>query len=472
MDGTIFNTNTEIESGYICPGETLSISRSLHLARLAAGYEACRNCARNCETGTLPRNLVKEIELQRHRRLEAVSATGTDIDAGIRGIYLNEMQRTLVMNVVEHALELWDESRQIAQESGQQGFQQSGPLWTVGNKPPRMLVGHDWRSSSPDLAIGVVAVLRRWGCEIIDVGQVNRPCFDFGIETYRADLGLFVTGGTQLERVNGLDVVDSRGVAWSESGRLIELRKRLAKPVSRRQRKVGEYLSVALSARYARRMFNFFHDVVARGAFHFGEGDQPAIKPHTVKDESNGKAEPHFVRVALTCGEPETMQILGSAILEIGGEVQFLNFNFSNPDRRKEIETFRNAVRDSHVDVGILIESDGRSILVFDDRGKPLPLASLVKILNPNQSAVALLAPVAWPETETEEKNHLRDDFVRSVESVEELLEHVERQAVLFATDGKQFWFSNVTPSCDAIHVVARLVHHVMHVELPLSVPV
>lgn len=465
MDGTIFNTNTEIENGYVCPGQTLSISRSLHLARLAAGYDACRSCARNCETGTLPRNLVKEIELQRHRPLEQVSVTGTDSGAEIRGIYLNEVHRTLVMNVVEHVLELWDESRQFADQSSQQEPQQTGPLWTVGSSPPRVLVGHDWRSSSPDLAVGVVAVLRRWGCEIIDVGQVNRPCFDFGIETCRADLGLFVTGGTHGERVNGLDIVDSRGISWSESGKMMELRNRLSKPVSRRQRKAGDYLSVALRARYATRMFNFFLDLVARGAFESGKEDQPSIELNATKNVTNGMAEPYFVRVALTCGESETMQILGSAILEIGGEVQFLNFNYSNPDRRKEIETFRYAVRDSHVDVGILIDSDGRSILVFDDRGRRLPLGSLMKILNPNQSPVALL------ESEAEEGTHLLGDFVRTAESVERLLEQVERQSVLFATDGKQFWFSDLTPSCDAIHVVARVVHHIINVQSPLSVP-
>ena len=50
------------ETQFRCPGDTHSISRSVHLSRLAAFYPACRQCQHRGDTGQLPPRTVERIQ--------------------------------------------------------------------------------------------------------------------------------------------------------------------------------------------------------------------------------------------------------------------------------------------------------------------------------------------------------------------------------------------------------------------------
>ena len=49
---------------YVCPGEERPISRSVHLARLAAFDPACRMCSRRHEAGPFPLITPEDLEIQ------------------------------------------------------------------------------------------------------------------------------------------------------------------------------------------------------------------------------------------------------------------------------------------------------------------------------------------------------------------------------------------------------------------------
>ncbi len=407
MDGfdSNFGIPAQDESSreFLCPGESLAINRSLHLARLASGYDTCRTCDHRCDTGTLPMQVVKGLETRLENQRKNTSAP-------LRGVYLNELTRPVMVHTVEHILELMEESRIQRSDLNDQR--------STINASPRILVAHDWRPSSPDLVIGVVSALRRWGCEIVDLGQISRGCFDFVIEKFHADLGLFVTGGNEPEKVNGLDIIDCDGIEWSHPGRLTKLQNRLDQPSNRSHRQAGNYQAIPVQEMYESQAVSQFVGI-------------------------------NSLKIALACGEPMTMQILGSSLLDQGCEVQFMNCNFSEPDFRKQIEQFRNAIRDSHVDVGFLIRPNGQSTFVFDERAKEMKTAALLNLVSPQDGSRHILEPT---------------------QSVEEFLIQVKKSSVPIATDGEgRFWIVDTNPECDAMNVVSRILKAMMNTNWPLS---
>lgn len=400
----------EITGKYLCPGESLPIDRSLHLARLAAGYDGCRDCEHRCKTGTLPKQVVKGLGTRSEGFEKQTFAPN-------RGVYLNELTRPIMVNIVEHAVEMLEESKVQSPESREEKTTLDSGLSTLVTSP-RILVAHDWRPSSPDLVIGVVAALRRWGCEIVDLGLISRSCFDFAMGQFHADLGLYVTGGNEPEKVNGLDIIGSTGIEWGHPGRLSELQNRLDQPANRSRRQAGNYQAIPVQEMYESQSATQFVGI-------------------------------NSLRIALACGEPMTMQILGSSLLDQGCEVQFMNCNFSAPDFRKQIEQFRNAMRDSHVDVGFLIRPNGQSTLVFDERAKQLTTAALLNLLSSQGSSRHILKPT---------------------QSVEELLIQMKQASGAIATDNAgRFWFTDHNPKCDTMNVVSRILKAMMNTDWPLS---
>lgn len=319
---------------YVCPGDGQEISRSIHLARLAAGYEACQDCQFISETDGLPRRVVRQIE-RRQNTYETKSQTARWLDqTRLRGVYLNELTRPRISSIVEHLLDLIAQPSQLKEDQGLS-----------------VLVGHDWRSSSPDLVIGVVQILKRWGCDVIDVGQVNRSCFDLAMNTIPSELGIFVTGGAEGEAVNGLDIISPEAGEWLNPGPLAELVGRLDQPVSRSSRHAGSYRTASIKPHYERIVGELFSKSVS-------------------------------IPVAVACGEPDTLQLLGSELLKAGCEVDFHELNFSRKQFSKQVDLFRHSVRESHFELGVIIQSDGKTVQVFDERGRPVSPSVLEEQLN------------------------------------------------------------------------------------------
>ncbi len=367
---------------YLCPGETQPISKSVHLARLSSGYDACSNCEHRFDTATLPCEVSKKVNRADKKSQQVSQYLGfLDRGVGIRGLYLNEITRPVISKLVEHAVELF--ALNHGSESSVDDEYADSSTTLLSDSALHVLVAYDWRPSSADLAVGVVSVLKRSGCEIIDLGQTSRACFDFAISQFRADLGIFVTGGNGVDGVNGLDILDGDGREWAHPGELTTLLTRLNSPASRSSRHAGNYQAFSLLDRYEQHVRQLFDD----------------CKP---------------LRIALACGDPLTMQILGTILFEIGCEINFLELNFSSSDFPLQAEMFRCEVRDAHVDVGFLIRPDSQTVHVLDGRGRAIGPATLKRILNRNGEVVTL------------------------------------------GKDGR-IWFADSTPQCDAMNVVSRL---------------
>src|SRR5438046_1875439 len=114
-------TASEIIAEYRCPGEDYTISRAVHLARLAAFYPKCRECPhREIQvTRTLPASgsLCAKDGPELRPVLTALLPRTLFTDEGVRGIYLNEITRHTAAGIAgAFASRLWkpDEERRTA----------------------------------------------------------------------------------------------------------------------------------------------------------------------------------------------------------------------------------------------------------------------------------------------------------------------------------------------------------------------
>jgi phosphomannomutase len=168
---------------YICPGEIHPISQSVHLARLAAFYPPCRGCAVRHETGQLSAATVDRINSTSHRSAEARLFAAE----GVRGIHLNELNRTKAGRLASAFGELaWNSMPAIGRVSRRQRMPE--------RRRPTLVVARDDRVGSPDIMVGVIAALLRTGCDVVDIGEATHAITEFAIEHLNVTGGIIVSG--------------------------------------------------------------------------------------------------------------------------------------------------------------------------------------------------------------------------------------------------------------------------------------
>ncbi|MEX1223861.1 MAG: hypothetical protein WEA31_04865, partial [Pirellulales bacterium] len=155
---------------YLCPGERHGVSRAVHRARLAAGYDACRECPHHGDTAGLPR---RQIE-----RLEQIRAAKRPLDLfhpeGAGGRYLNLLDAAAVRRLaMAHAKLL-----------------RAGTAAVAGDYC--VVVGHDGRSETAELAVAARDGLRFFGCPPHDRGATTTADIARRIAAEGAAGGMFV----------------------------------------------------------------------------------------------------------------------------------------------------------------------------------------------------------------------------------------------------------------------------------------
>ena len=161
----------------------------------AAFYSACKECPLRCETGSLPKQNIVQIEETNHQTTRRTLFT----TEGVRGAYLNELNRTTAGDMAAALASLLWEERPFV------GRSENDPPHTDRRIRQTVVVGYDERSSSPDLFAGVTAALVRMGCEVIDIGMVSKPCFWFAVQHLETRAGIYVTGNGSATAWTGLD---------------------------------------------------------------------------------------------------------------------------------------------------------------------------------------------------------------------------------------------------------------------------
>lgn len=412
-----------------CPGEQYDISRSVHLARLAAFYSKCRNCPQapsadgsaavpdpNCETPVLP---------PRHASLFAPE--------GVRGRYLNELNRATAAEIAGAM---------------------ASCLWERGG--PSVVVAHDERPSSPDIVTGVGQALRRMGCQVVDIGLATRPCLMFAIDHLKAAGGILVTGAGCDPGWSGLDFV-SEGVPCSMPGELDHIAERFRQGYSRPSRRPGSQRTFQASIPYAAGLCKHFH----------------ALRP---------------LKIALACPSHAVQDVFSRVFRQLACRL----IPVETPTRQRamgdptdpDLVRVSRMICETQADLGVLIADDGEQCTCLDEQGRIVAPRLMAKVLIEVASldfraeSVALY-PAAWQPGQTapvkiramsdDARQHQPPLFIGDPNR-ENMTRAMQRQQAVFGADeAGRFWFAESFPTCDALLTVVHLLQALSRSDSPLS---
>ncbi len=167
---------------YRCPGEMYEISRSVHLGRLASFYPACGDCQHRTDTASFSGRRARLIsELQCHSR----RANPTFDAEGLSGVFLNEIGP--------------DAARRVGQALGICLAQMATAATESSLSPepgidaaPRVLIAHDGRPSTAELAAAAADGLRWANSTTIDLGAATSPGLVLAAEREQTDAAVLV----------------------------------------------------------------------------------------------------------------------------------------------------------------------------------------------------------------------------------------------------------------------------------------
>jgi phosphomannomutase len=220
-----------------CPGETQSVSHSVHLGRLTSYYPACRECPHRHETGSLGKSLAKKVSaVQPLRSNEAVFT-----DEAIVGVHRNQLAPSDV--------------RRIAGAFASYLREQVDPAATNIS----VVIAGDSRPLTPELIAAAGAGLRLHGCHVIDIGATTAPCVALAMRDSRATGGLLIGNPTSDPHHVGLALWGPHGKPVSGASELVRIHELLATTADRPTRSYGGLERRQLEPTYLADLANYFH---------------------------------------------------------------------------------------------------------------------------------------------------------------------------------------------------------------------
>lgn len=332
-------TRTEGADEYRCPGEAGTISRSVHLGRLARFYPGCRRCGFRDDTGTLSPRHVKQLAETRHRGLERDLFT----DEGVSGVYLNELGPA-------EAREMAAALGVLLRSGHPPGEEQSdGPLARssattghgIAERSREVVLAGDGRPAAAELVAAVSEGLRWSGCGVIDVGQATAPCVASAVAQLGASGGILVGNPAGRPETVGLKLWAGGPRPLSAGPALDEVRRLSRAAPSRPTRRFGPLRRCQAEGTYLAGLAERYH----------------ALRP---------------LRVALSTGCRPVLGYLERLTAAVACEVLPCP---APADRLAE------HVRDAGAHFGIVLGDDGETASVFDERGQPVADERLLLLL-------------------------------------------------------------------------------------------
>jgi phosphomannomutase len=406
-----------VETRYICPGETHSISRSVHLSRLAAFYPNCRDCPLKSDDGELPRQTIQRVE----RDERSVERKSLFTPEGVRGIHRNELTRESAGRLAGAlAGRVWE--RMIFNRQSEDGSRR------IPRSQPLIVVGLDNRDSSPDLLAGVTSSLLRMGCRVIDVRCLSTPAFRFAVDHLHASAGIHVTGSGCDPSWNGLDFVARNGQPMSQAVGLEDIERRLEIPSARPTRHAGSFRTFDATVPYEASLWKHFH----------------ALRPLTI---------------AFACADISTTHTLETLFEKLPCQLVPIDM----PTRRRDVSSIDDAdmqrlaaaVRRKNAHLGILIDDDGCRCGFLDEQGKIVATTEVSSLIAENVGREHTERSVCLNQADVTQAT-LFDSFG-------------DREAVFGSSGDGRYWFAESLPTCDAILAVARVLEILSRDDAPFS---
>ncbi|MGE4607458.1 MAG: phosphomannomutase/phosphoglucomutase [Myxococcota bacterium] len=228
-----------------------------------------------------------------------------------------------------------------------------------------LVVGHDARSSSPELLEALLRGINDEGVNVIDIGLVATPMVYFAVDHLDAGGGIMITASHNPAQYNGFKICREHAIPIGEASGLREI-EALAKgaaddPLSPTR---GSVENVDVCAGY-------------------------------VEHALSAGVERPRLRVAIDCGNGMAAVGLEPLIAQLDLEIERLYFEpdctFPNheadPLKVENLREVSDAVRRSKADFGVAFDGDADRAVFVDDTGEPIPTDLMTGLLARRQLA-------------------------------------------------------------------------------------
>jgi len=384
--------------------------------------------------------------------------------AGVRGIYLNQLDRTRAASWgAAFASILWDErprmgrapvvnppktsSPDAADAVANPDAIQPGAILAVSppaRKGPVVVIGMDERPSSPDIVMGVAHGLRRMGCHVIDLGQSTRPCFHFAVHHLEAAGGIFVTGDGHDPAFTGFHFAGRGAVPWLEHDRLVELERRAKSDIVRPTRTAGMQRPFHASIPYQAGLWKLFH----------------ALRP-----------------LQIACGTstrqlPRELDVLFSKLpCRLTHESLPQRHRRLDDPHDPDIRRVATATLNGPHHLGVIMDDDGERCAFVTEQGKLVSVTELARLLirfelHEHRAIQVVIDESLHPALANLSSSVCRLELVSRERLPNEVL---CLNAQLGIGADHRLWFGGAYPACNAIQSLARVLQALSLSDAPMS---
>ncbi|MSR56469.1 MAG: hypothetical protein EXS05_02210 [Planctomycetaceae bacterium] len=456
---------------YRCPGEVYDITKAVHLARMAAGFDRCAQCLYRDTTATGGASTPDaDAPDSNHKVRPPGQRRSVFTDEGVRGVYRNELTRQRAGELAgAFASCLWDDAAPelakqpvseppLIAESGDDstltaseitGTEITGEgivLLPPGRPGPLVVLACDERPASPDLAMGVGLALRRMGCQVVDIGPATRPCFWFAVDHLHAAGGLQVTGAGCDPAWTGLDFVRQGVWPCSRGADLDRIQARYERGYGRASRRPGSHRLYSVTTAYEVGLWQHFH----------------GLRPF---------------EIVLACPNRLLRELLERLFRKSACQLTWVE----TPTRARslgdpndpDLLRVSKAVREQHAHLGIVIDDDAQSCRLFDDEGRATDLHAVLRLLDEQgrhscgtQGSVAESAGSKGGSRLPTD----RDERVELPTTLAAMSAALRRPGALCRVDNSgRYWFAGAFPVCDAVLTLVHLLQALSRQDTPFS---
>jgi phosphomannomutase len=308
-------------------------------------------------------------------------------------------------------------------------------LLAPGRPGPCVVLGHDERPSSPDIVTGVGQMLRRMGCQVVDIGLATRPCLLFAVDHLGAAGAVHVTGAGCDPGWTGLDFVMHGNLPCSSPGALERIAACYRDGYTRPSRRPGSQRTFQASVPYEASMWKHFH----------------ALRP---------------LKIALACPSRTVRELFMRVFRKLACRLLIVEM----PTRQRsmldpgdpDLKRTSHHIREGRADLGMLVDDDGERGIFFDEQGVLVPpsIAARLLAMEQNDRDVAGALPVLVSVRGAAAQQCTREAITRVMG---------ERGLRFGADDSGRYWFAEGYPTCDALLTLVHLLQYLSRSDRPFS---